>query len=80
MIGPCCIFSAGMMNFIDPAKKKRSAASVWAVQSRRLRLLGLDFDIVGSPIVFERLPVPEELEVAAASTSASNDSGRNRHS
>jgi uncharacterized membrane protein len=49
LIGPCCIFSAGMMNFMEPAKRKRRAVRIWAVQSRRLAVLAvlaLEVDMV----------------------------------
>jgi hypothetical protein len=56
-----------MMNFIAPAKRKRRAVAVCAVQSRRFRFLWLEFDMVCSPVVFERLPAPELFGVASAS-------------
>jgi hypothetical protein len=49
MMGPCCNFSAGKMNFIDPAKRKRREAAIWTVQSTRLAVLAVEVDIVRSP-------------------------------
>src|SRR5690242_12005457 len=56
-----------MMNFIEPAKRKRAAVRPWAVQSRRLTVLAvlavlvvlaLELDMVGSPVAFWRLEEP----------------------
>jgi hypothetical protein len=49
MMGPCCNFSAGKMNFIDPAKRKRREAAIWTVQSTRFAVLAVEVDIVRSP-------------------------------
>src|SRR6476469_6879204 len=67
MTDPCCILSAGMTNFIEPAKRKSRAARVWAVQSRRLAVLAVEVDMIGSPVAFSAAPKPEESGRPAAS-------------
>src|SRR6185312_15024970 len=76
--GPCCIFAAGMMNFIDPAKRKRRATTIWAPQSKRLMVLALELDMVGSPLASAAL-APEGFERLAAFTTTSDERPRNRH-
>jgi hypothetical protein len=47
-MGPSCSFSTGRRNFIAPAKRKRRAARIWVVQSRRLTVLALEVDMAFS--------------------------------
>src|SRR6185437_6920912 len=76
--GPCCNFAAGMMNFIDPAKTKSRATTIWATQSKRLIVLAFELDMVGSPLASAAL-APEGFERLAAFTTTSNERIRNRH-
>jgi hypothetical protein len=67
-----------MMNFIDPAKRKSRATTIWAAQSKRLMVLVLELNMVGSPLVSAAL-APEGFERLAAFTNTSNERTRNRH-
>src|SRR6476646_10250124 len=56
--GPCCICSGDMMNFMEPANRKRRAARIWAVQRTRLVVLAVEVDMIGSPVAFRRVEGP----------------------
>jgi hypothetical protein len=47
-------------------KKEEKGGSVWAVQSKRLRVFGLEFDMGCSPVVSWRLPDPDLFGVVSA--------------
>jgi hypothetical protein len=55
-----------MMNFMEPAKRKRTAVRLCAVQSRRLAVLALEVGMIWSPVAFSAVPWPEEFERPSA--------------
>src|SRR5688500_1142072 len=66
-----------MKNFIAPAKRKSSAARIWAVHSRRLAVLALEVDMAFS-VVARRPECPRGFGIRMPSTITSNGQALNR--
>src|SRR6476619_8632963 len=77
--GPCCICSGDMMNFIDPANRKRRAARIWAAQRRRLAVRAVEVDMIGVSGGVSAGWGPGDSGLLPPLTITSNGRTRNRH-